>query len=371
MSAEYELWLLHHATGQILASLADFVSLDYTRIVNDVGTFTLELPGTFDLRLAQEDTRLAVFRKPANGTRKLEFVGLVRRRQKSSASGVMRYVLRGPDLNDLLRRRIIAYAAASAEADKAATYADDMIKAFVRENLGALATVAARDLSAYEFSVEADHSVGTSVTKAAAWRNLLTVIKEVAEASCTTPATAVYFGITPLDIGWPCEFRTKILCWGDDHRYAGAGTKPVIFSLELGNLNNAAREVDYLNEIDYVYAGGQGQEAARVIQEASDAARIGMSPFNRCEKFVNSSYTDDATQVMSQANSEVRNGLPKLAFSGTLQDTQQQVYGRDYGFGDYVTAQFDGETIDCRIDRVTVRVDGDKEDVQITLKSET
>jgi hypothetical protein len=349
---------------------ADYVSLEYTKVVNEVGSFAVTLPGAFNMQMAQQDTRVAVFRQPVAGPRRLDFVGLVRRMTRRAANGTMTYTLRGPDLNHLLTRRIVAYAAGSAQADKASTFADNMIKAFVRENLGALASVAARNLTAYGFSVQADTSKGTNVTKASAWRNLLTTIKEIAEASQATPATAVYFGIVPAPPGWQCEFQTNILCWGNDHRYA-SGNRPVVFSLELGNLGEAMREVNALDERTYIYAGGQGQEAARLIQEASDATRIGQSPFNRCERFVNSSYTDDADQVLGQAYSELRDGKPKLAFDATIVDAGQTVYGRDYGFGDYVTCQFDGELIDCRIDRVSIGISGGQERIQFTLKSET
>lgn len=370
MAATYEIYFLHHADGHTLRLATDYVSLEYAKVVNEVGAFAVTLPGTFNMRLVHQDTRVAIFRLPANGPRRLDFVGLVRRMTRQAANGMMTYRLSGPDLNHLLSRRIVAYVAGSAQADKASTYADNMIKAFVRENLGALASVAARNLTAHGFGVQANRSAGTSVTKASAWRNLLTTIKEIAEASQETPATGVYFGITPTPPGWQCEFQTNILCWGSDHRYA-SGNRPVIFSLEMGNLGEAMREVNSLDERTYVYAGGQGQEAARLVREVSDATRIGQSPFNRCERFVNASYTDDTNQVLGQAYSELRNGKPKLAFDASIVDGGAHVYGRDYVFGDYVTCQFDGEMIDCRIDRVSVRISGGQESMQFTLKSES
>jgi len=371
MGAEYEVWLLHHADGHPLTLVDSYSVLEYSKVVNAPGSFTLGLPSTFDISLIGVDTRLAVWRRPAGGTRTLDFVGLARYVEKGVRGKTKYYLLGGPDLNDLLARRIVAYAAGSAQADKAAAQADNLIKAFVRENLGALCTVAARDLSAWGFSVQADHSLGTSKAKAAAWRNLLTVIQEVAEASHTTETTAVYFGIAPLNDGWECEFRTNVPQWGNDHRFPDGPDGPVIFSLDFGNIADVTRNANYRDERTYIYAGGSGTEAARTIAEASDPARIGASPFNRREDFYNASNTDDATQLADQAETELRNRRPRSLFSGTITPAVNYVYGRDYGLGDYVTAVFDGETIDCRIDTVKVSLSQGEEKVSIQLRSET
>lgn len=370
MSATYELWLLHHADGHPIALVDSYSALEYSKVTNGIGAFTLTLPSSFDISIIQEDTRLTVWRHPAGGTRTLDFVGFTRYIEKSVRGSGKYYVVSGPDINDLLDRRIVAYAAASAQAAKAAVAADNQIKAFVRENMGALCVVAARDLSSYGFTVQADLGLGTSIAKACAWRNLLTVIQEIAEASHSTETTAVYFGIVPLNSGWECEFRTNVPQFGNDHRFPSGTAGPVIFSLEFGNLADVTRNINYRDERTYIYAGGQGTEAARTISEAGDTARIGMSPFNRREDFYNSSNTNDATQLSSQAQAELRNRKPKTLFSAAVTPALNFIYGRDYGIGDYVTAVFDGETIDCRIEAVTVKISEGAESVNIQLKSE-
>lgn len=366
--SEIDIYLLHPAVGYPLAVIDQFVSLTYTKVVNNFGAFTLTLPKTFNSALVQEDTRVIIYRKPRGGVRNIDFAGFVRKIEKPTQGLQQSIVLSGYDLNDLLRRRIVAYAAASSQAAKS-DQADDMVKAIVRENLGASA-IAARDLSANGFTVQADTGSGTSVEKAFARRNVLTVLQEIADASHSTEATCIYFGIVPLNTGWECEFRTKVGQWGNDHRFPSGIAGAVVFGLEFANMADVNRSVDWSDEINYAYAGGQGEEALRTIKESSDAARIGASPFNRCETFIDARNATVDNQVQDAADGAVREGRPHNLFTGKILDTSQ-VYGRDWGHGDYVTGVYQGETINCRIETVTVTIQNGAETLDASLRSES
>jgi hypothetical protein len=201
--------------------------------------------------------------------------------------------------------------------------------------------------------------------------NALEVLKKLADESQTTPATAAYFGVVPLSTGWLCEFRTNPQQWGADHRHPSGPAGPVIFSLSFRNLENVTRNINYRAEVTYVYAGGQGEGAARNIQVAEDTARSGASPFNRCEAFVNASNSSTNAAVLGDASSAVRDGRPRRLFSANLTNVGSRIYGRDFGHGDYITCVFDGETIDARIDVVAVNINGNVEDVQMLVREET
>ena len=383
MSAEYSIWFLHPATGDLLALVEEFAELSYTKVVNAVGAFTLKMPAqtsapgvVFDPSLIHEDTRIAVWRKPAQGVRILDFVGFVRYFDRRTENDNLYYIMSGLDLNYLLDSRIVAYYAGSAQADKT-DQADDMMKAIVRENLGSTATdmlsSTTRDLPQTDtgFSVQADAGLGNSVSKAFAYRNILLVLQEIADASHeTSEAASVYFGIVPLSQGWECEFRTNIQQWGLDHRYPSGAQGAVIFSLEFGDITDVSRFTDWRNERTYVYAGGQGENVLRDIQVASDAARIGASPFNRREDFVDARNATTSAQVLDAANAGLRAGRPRNTFTARWVDATK-VYGRDFGHGDYITAVYLGETVDCRIDAVTITVVGNIERVDVNLRSES
>lgn len=351
----YDVWLLHPSARYPLALVSEFESLEYSKVVNDLGAFSLTLPGYFDVSLLAQDTRVVIMRKPDGGVRYLEFAGLIedieRHTQASSNGGSEVVSAMGYDLNSLLNRRIVAYAAASAQAQKT-DQADDMLKAMARENLGSSA-IAARDLTAAGFTVAADVGLGTSLTKGFSWQNLLLAMQGVSESSHSTETTSAYFGIVPLNIGDLCEFRTNILQWGSDRRLNSASA--VVFTLST-NISEAQRIKDYRSERNHAYAGGQGEEAARVIQESEDLAREGASLFNRREVFVDARNETDVNAVLAAARSAVQAGAPRNFFSGQIINLGQYVYGRDFNHGDYVTAIYKGERLDCRIDTVHVQV---------------
>ena len=370
MGAEYDLWLLHHADGHVLTRISTYSAFQYAKVVNDIGSFSVTVPSSFDISLVQRDTRLVIYRTPPEGTKALDFVGFVRYISKEVRGQSMNYVIQGPCLNDLLRRRIVAYAAGTAQAAMAAVAADDMMKAIVTDNLGGDAA-AARQITSYGFSIQANATAGTVVTKSFSWMNVLEVLKKIADLSQTTAATAAYFGAVPLSTGWLCEFRTNVNQWGADHRHPDGPAGPVIFSLAFRNLENVTRNINYRDEVTYVYAGGQDVGTSRNIQEATDATRAGKSPFNRCEAFVDANNSTTDAAVLGDANSAVRKGRPRRLFSANLANVGDQIYGRDFGHGDYITCVFDGETIDARIDAVSVTVNGNNENVQMMVREES
>jgi len=101
----------------------------------------------------------------------------------------------GPCFNDLLARRIIAYPAASSEAQKT-DYADDMMKAFVDENL-VNATDGDRNLVAgVGFGIAGDQSAGPEIDYSARYDNLLAVLKRISDTSAET-GDRVLFSIVP------------------------------------------------------------------------------------------------------------------------------------------------------------------------------
>ena len=65
----------------------------------------------------------------------------------------------------------------------------------------------------------------------------------------------------------------------------------------------------------------------------------------------------------------VKGGVPKNTFTGKLIDIPAITYGLHYGFGDIITATFEGENIDCYVDKVHVTVTPDKETIDSQLRA--
>jgi hypothetical protein len=120
----------------------------------------------------------------------------------------------GPDLNDLLQRRIVAYRSASAEAQKNQE-ADDMMKAFVDENF-VNATDAARNLdAALGFEIAGDQGGGPVIDYSAKFGQVLGVLQRISDTSAEE-GTRVYFNVVPVLRNGRIvpRFETRVGQWG-------------------------------------------------------------------------------------------------------------------------------------------------------------
>jgi hypothetical protein len=341
------------------------------RVNNNIGLLELTLPhGAVDPNVLRRDYIISVLRSLDGGQPTLlhDQNYLIRRVQFSSTGRERLVQITAVDWNDLLRRRIIAYYAGSAQTTKTAA-ADNMMKALVREALGAGASDyagnTARALLASRFTVAPDLSLAPSLAKGMAWREpLLDVLRDIADASATA-GTWLGFDVVG-GVGTPPQFRTYIGQRGVDRR----DQMPAL-SEETGTLTNPVLTYDWMDEKTAVYAGGRGEQEDRIIQTAIDATRIGQSYWGRDEAFVYASSGETDAAVLSEARAKLSAAAPRLRFEADFTDSQGVQYGRDVGFGDQVYASAFGRTFSCRINTVDLQVSATGEEhVGIGLRSE-
>lgn len=355
MSSEFEVWLTED-TGSRFQLLNNFVWIGYTRVLNGIGRLTLVMPSDFDISIAKIDRKIEVWRKPSTGVQSLENAFFIRRPvTRTRADGVTNFRLHAPDPNELLSRRIVAYTAGSSQAEKF-DFADDMMKEIVDENLGPSAG-AARDLTNAGFTIAGSVSLGPSLEKSFARRNVLDVIKDLSDAA-REAGTEVYFDVVQAQpavgaVNAVLEFRTYIDQRGQDRR-VGSGGNPIQIGLEFGNLEFPDFEEDYNEEVNFVYAGGQGEGEDRVIQTASDDPRINISLWNRREVFRDARHQHNPDSVLATAESRLIQGRPKQRFSGELISIPGSEYGKDWGFGGRVTVIYEGRQLDAMVRAVSV-----------------
>jgi len=339
--ATYELYL-SGPLGNRLAVIDEFHKLDWIRAVNDVGGMVLALGSEqADWRLFVQDRRLEVWRVLDTGVSHLVRVYFVRRveRETDDNGKAMIYVT-GFDLNDLLARRIVAADAGSAAASKT-DYADNMLKAVVREHLGSLA-VATRGYTANGFTVAGDVSLGPSLTKAFSRRNVLAVCQDIALASLDL-GTRLYFDVvspTPSTM----QFRTFTERRGADH---SASRTP--FSLVRGTLSSASVSQDWTTEANYIYAAGQGLEEAREVVEVSDAAAIAATPWARAEALADGRNYTTTASLTAYGRTALQERKAKRRFRATLADAPGSRFQLDWDFGDLVMAEYDDEQFACEV----------------------
>lgn len=334
------------------------VTFTYTQVLNNVGWFTITLPGSFDRNVLRKDNRVVFWRKPVGGAGAIAFMGLIRKvATRQDRGGNLSYVVEGRSLEYLLSGRVVAYYAGHSRASQT-DQADDLLKSIVDENLGANSLTAggrkaSAAISSTYFSTQADAAAGPSVTKAFSYRNCLEVMRELADAA-RAAGTEVYFGMVITGEN-TFEFRTKTGQWGQDRTSDQANG--LTFGPDYGNMGAAELVEDATEEINYVFGLGQGQGATREVQVSTDTTRTGASLWAVREGKIDARGESTAAAVLDAADALLVKGRPVTTFSAELLSVPGSVYGRDWNFGDRVTCAFAGRQFDALVRMVKVTVD--------------
>ena len=366
--ATYSVWFATSGGHRLFPLDLALIDLEYARRVNGVGWAKIRYGlGSFDLQTLRVDSQIQIWRQPPAGPLVLETVCLLREWSLEYAGGLTTLTLRGPDQNDLLRRRIIAYFAGSEKAQTIDVATDDAMKDIFNENFLAGAGDTARDWSGRGVEVDGDHSEGNTIKKGYAWRNVLDLLQELNDQSRADGAE-VFFNLeaenlntTPSavpDVGF--VFKTYTNQPGSDKTFDTAA--PAVFSPEWGTLKGAVLTYDYTDEVNFVYAAGQGEGQHRVTAIASDTDLIADSVFGRIEAFKDARNEETAEGVADAANSKLNESRPRVTFAAELIDVERMRYGVDWFLGDKVTTSVFGLQQDGIIRAVRVKVSGDGEE---------
>jgi hypothetical protein len=365
MTVEYSLKLFDPRGRMITDNLTGFSTMELALKVNEVGSLALNLPSQYPLWWFGRDYRIEVWRSidenPAYLEGDTQF--LIRKINLSNSGGSRDLSISAFDLKHLLKRRIVAYDAASVYADKS-DYADDMMKEIISENYGLGCIDGDRDISDW-LDIQADFGLAFPVEKAFSRREVLLVCQELCQMSYEN---GIYCAFDIVRISpSKCEFRTYINQRGMDH--TKLSPKPLIFGYKYRNFVNDEYLDDGTEEATFIYAGGQGEEASRVIETAQDDERISVSPFGRIEHFIDARNAKLAATVQDEAETELRARLPKHKISGDIADTDACRYGLNYKFGDRTTIETDEASMDAFVNSVQISVSNGAERIKIGMEA--
>lgn len=370
MSARYEV-RVSDPFGNLLEVLTEFERLDLARKENDYGTLEVVLANedAWPWDFWRVDMKLEVWRTPEGssiGGLEGETVFFLRNWEFGCENnGARRVRLVGYDANYLWGGREIEYAAGSSQADKLNVPADDLMKAIVRENAGALATDTTRSLAGY-LTVAADLGLAPVTSKSFARRKVLTVMQELAEESLQQGTylafDTVYTGASTL------EFRTYVGQRGNN-RGSTSGNALTI-SERSGTLQGGRLTEQHAGEINVVNAAGQGTGTERLVVQATNNALLNASPWARREKMLDCRNASLTATVTAEARAELFAERPRKVITGRLLENEGALYGRDFGFGDLVSVEHEGVTMDARINLVHVSVEAGVETLDIWVRGE-
>lgn len=367
-------------SGVLVAQIDDYTTINIEHIVNSGGYAAIYLPqdsinaGVFDVDYLVEIWRSV---QDEGIDWYMEYIGIHRTTVwQTFENGASLFSEYSEGLCDLVKRRIVAYYSGSDYTDKDGP-AETVMKEFVEENCAASATSPPRvqDGVFPNFSVEADRARGDTWSGARAWRNIGDVLKEIADA------TNMYYDvILASDPGDPIMFTFKVYETqrGTDRRVTGldpatglnaAGNAPVVFALEYGNIKTVVYSDNRGEEVNAVFALGQGEGDARMVGYQTDAAAVAASPWNLREASRNANSEKFEDDVLNTALEVLNERKRIIDFNFAVIQTPGYLYGRDYTWGDIVSGKYLTFEQDLMIERSQLVANVDEgEKITLTLR---
>lgn len=384
MSAEYEVWLCNDRGEKLYPFGGEFESLNYTRVVNGVGKlhgFSVRAD-ELDPDSVQVDYQLQVWRRPAGGANRLDFLAFIRHwKWQLDAGGAVKLVIEDcPDQNELLGRRIVAYYSGHVHAYAVNEPADNALRDVFDENLGESATDTARVLP-LTTREDTDPSLGPLIDKSYAWQSVMEVLPEISDESRQAGAEVFFdLAVNDVDYGgaWTTfQFRTYVGQPGADRTHDSEN--PVIFGPAFENVEEMERVHDYRGEENAIYVAGQGVGGRRTVELVQDEAAQVASVWNRREGFVDARDVENVEMdaqtganplLIARGQQRLAETRPRAYISGRVRSTEHTLYGRDWDLGYRVTVNALKVQFDALIRVVNVQVQNGRERVTGLVEAE-
>lgn len=218
--------------------------------------------------------------------------------------------------------------------DVRAGAAETVIRQYVNVNLGPGA-VAARRVAG--LALAADQGRGSQVTGRARFDKLLPFLQGLAVAGGD-------LGFKVVQAGAGLEFQVYV---PQDRR------ESAVFSPELGNLSSYSYSLEGA-DANYFIAGGTGEGTARTFVERGDSESI--VTFGRIEDFLDHRNTAVVDELQQEITDEIAKRAEKVGLSLAPIDTDSVAFGRDWGLGDRVSVDIDGERIEDVVREVHLKL---------------
>jgi hypothetical protein len=356
-----------------LAYLTKVNSFHYEHILNNPGAFEIVLPAETRRDSLIRNHWLIFSRRPQGARMCVDFVGIIRRIETvgDESGNVVARKIFGFGLNHILSNRIILDDTVTTLFRTGPGYrtgpADDVMRDYVRNNFKM--SVGGNEVP-YQDSV--NNSDGPTVTINARFRNLLETLQDISNQA-DEKGTKVFFEVVyhPLSVTNGPDVRTahflvKVNRFGNDRRQStGRG---IVFG--PGQYASPVLIEDASTEINTGFAVHSASNLSLSYQVHEDTARSKYSAWARREAIINVSDSN-STILLDAAKGLVHSGRIKNVFTGSLRSTPGRVYGKDWGYGDEVSVQFDGRQFDAMVRAVMVTVDENgQEKIQAPVEAE-
>lgn len=234
--------------------------------------------------------------------------------------------------------------------------ADDIIKRIVRENMGVDTEDSTRMLLSELFEVEAPTAFADVDSKGFSNRRISDVIQQIAEKN------GVYYDVVLKNT------RDNKLIFKVFYPYRGFDkSADLIFSKKKKNLKRPDLEYVYSEEYVITYGLGEGDGPNRVVQFSRNIPRRD-HPWARVREATVSVNSKTAAIIAAEAAGKQANHGPYVKVSGTLVDTEETQYGRDWQRGDVISIKHHDIIVPATIYSVANTYQNNREDVQAEIQ---
>ena len=374
MLPNYQIVFISCRTGETIhvmdGSAVD--DLQYSRALDDVGTFAMSIPiqNPFAAALVafgldtMLDTFVEIYRtNPVTGVLGLEDTFLLRLLHRFREENVERIAIGGYSLNHLLLRRIVDHAQDPFQAGGYSTkagLASNVMREYIVQQCGSGAGTRAFPL----FNVPAIGDYGTNVGRRLRFENLLEVLQGI---SLTSDCDFI------VQRGLGNVLNCNVLTIGVDRRYSAnyPNSAFTIISPLRGNMNNPSLLYDRKEEKNVIYAQGQGQGTNRKLVKVYGDG-VADSPYNSIEFVadVRTSEKADALTLYTEAQVTLREARPKKEFTFEITgDEAGNTYRNDWDVGDFFTAEWDDFTLEVRVSKVEISISSSGESIAPTTEA--
>lgn len=337
--------ILKDTTGTRMHTFDRWINLEYMNEIGGVGYYIFTIDGNDMRKLSfTTDAIFEVWRSiPGLGVPWYKaFEGFHRTpNRKTSSKGQKTFTSMGVGFNDLLYRTDIAYKSGTIMSTKSAP-AETVMKAYVQENCGTLATVSnlrQSDGVLPGFTVEADTGAGDVWSGDRSGANLLEVLQEIMNAkhidfkvvAGPTPATFI-FKTFANQLGTD---RTNTSIDANSGMNA-AGNAPVKMSIEFANIREIEYEANRSAEINVVHVLGKGEGSLRDWATVYSTAKND-SPWNRREVARPSTNQEFMYQLEDYGHTVLAENAMKETFRFNPLQQPSCAFGKHYVTGDRLT----------------------------------
>lgn len=361
--------------GTTIKDINDVISVQAARAFNTDGSATVVIPNYYPRSMFRLHTRMKLWRYdydgvPHNFGRTIWFLKKI-----DHARSDFTYTLTFVDTFAMLKGRLVAYTAQGVYADKTLeeyqidTYddrlrADNMMRAFVRENVGSLVLDADRTIAA--ITVEDDRSLGAFVEKQAAWAELESTLTDLAQMS-SAKGVDLFYDLMPRDDG-SFIFRAWTGLRGIDR--TPSGNNPLLLTEESGMIADVHEVEDYTDVATYVYVLGFDTSGSQIVARGENLALSRNDPFGRLEITVSDNNADANSVLADDALGALMAHRPKRVLTATVVENSSLVFGKDIDYGDKVPVQVGATEYDCILDAISTNWSEDNEQLDLRLNGQ-